>query len=145
MIYQAWPNDLPTLTLVALALIAFFLFITHKRKVPPDYELILRRSIQRLFTLAVKKDYEAAASLLATSAGEVLLFSQQPDKVKERCLELQELAALGGVSIEKVLPQSEREYPDFVCEVAVLGPKRVVTQQVWRWVKGRYAWIGEGS
>ncbi len=135
-IYQAWPNDIYTTTAVALALIAFFLMLTYKRKKQPDFEVQIRRSIQQLFTLATRKDYQAAASLLAKSPDDVLRYSQEPQEVEKRCQSLQEMAGKGGITIDNVKPRAEHEW---VCEISVLGAQRVVTQQVWRWIRDRWA------
>lgn len=141
MTWYAWPNDIPTLILVAIAMLAFAMMLTHKRKVVEDPTPDIRRSVQRLFEFAVKKDYQAAASLLARSEDEVLRYSQEPEVVEERCRPLQELAGRGGVSIDKLVQQG----PDFVCEIHSLGAARTVTTQTWRFVKGRWALAPESA
>jgi hypothetical protein len=130
------------LTTVAGGLLVFFFFLTHKRKSPPDTVHEVRRSMQRLFEFAVRQDYQAAASLLAKE-DDILRFSQEPQAVKERCQPLQEMASQGGVSIDRVIPQGNGDYPDYVLELSLIGARRSVSQQRWRWVKGRYALAGE--
>ncbi len=135
-IYQAWPNDIYSTTAVALVLIVFFIMLTYKRKKEPNYEVQIRRSIQQLFAMATRKDYQAAASLLARSPEDVLRYSQEPEEVERRCQPLQEMASQGGIGIDNVQPRAENEW---VCDVSVLGAQRVVTQQVWRWIRDRWA------
>lgn len=134
-----WPNDMVTLALTALGLTAFFFMITHRRKALPDHELEVRRSVQRLFELAVRKDYQAAASLLAAGEDDILRYSQQPELVEQRCQELQEMASQGGVSIDRVVRQSDQDHPDYLCEISLVGARRTALQQIWRWTRGRYA------
>ncbi|GMU52014.1 MAG: hypothetical protein AMXMBFR33_11600 [Candidatus Xenobia bacterium] len=128
----------PLMAVTALACIVVMLLNTRRKKPSADHEQTVRSAILQLFKLATSKDYAGAATLLLGEQG-VLRYSQQPEEVERRCRDLQELAAGGGISIDRVLPQGDEGHPDYVCELSVVGAQRLDRQQRWRWTGDRYA------
>lgn len=135
----------PLMGVAALGCIVVMLLNTSRKKPSSDHEQTVRGAILQLFKLATSKDYAGAATLLLGPEGTILRYSQHAEEVERRCRELQELAAQGGISIDRVLPQGDEGHPDYVCELSVVGSQRLQRQQRWRWTGDRYACLGSSG